>query len=556
MTDFNELVIVLDAISATTKRKEKFSIIAEFLRSIRDDDVGIAALLLAGRTSAESDDRKLNMSWAGILNALQRAMQIDIKDIEKHYKGDAGEAVASVLESSAVPRQQGLFQERLTLESVQSTIEKISTKQGKGSKSEKEALLSKLFLIATPREIRYLVALFLGDMRTGVSDAMLIEGISEAYLIDADLLRRAWSFCGDIGKIAQIANKSGEKGIANVGIEIFVPIRPMLASPADRVEDALSEMGVECFLEMKYDGARVQIHKDGDEVRIFSRRLIEVTESLPEIASLILENVNPQKVILDGEVIAVIDGVPAPFQEVMKRFGRTQEIEQKMEEIQVQLFLFDIILKNDETYTDTDYKSRREILESLVPEELIAPRYAFESLDASETLFERSKELGHEGVMIKSASSGYVPGKRGKYWFKVKHSLSTFDMMVIAAEWGHGRRSNWLSDYHLGVLNEATGEFVMVGKTFKGLTDHELEVMTKRLQAIAYESKRGIVRVRPEIIVEIIASELQKSTTYESGIALRFARISRIREDLGPSDVTTLRELDETYNSQFEYKAR
>ncbi|MFW9921014.1 MAG: ATP-dependent DNA ligase, partial [Candidatus Thorarchaeota archaeon] len=412
MTEFSELASVLDSISATTKRKEKTRLIAGFLKDIHDDDIEIAALLLAGRIFAESDERTLNMSWAGILGAIQKAMEIDIKEIEKHYKGDAGEAIASVLESTNIPRQQVLYVEPLTLELVQSTIRRIALSEGKGSKSEREALLSNLLQSASPREIRYLVALFLGDMRTGVSDAMLIDGISEAFDIEGDLLRRAWSFSGDIGKVARVASFSGIEGISKIEIQLFTPIKPMLATPGDSVGEVLSDVSERYYLEMKYDGARVQIHKQYEEVRIYSRRLIEVTQSLPEIVKIVNERIKVESVILDGEIIAVNqEGVPAPFQEVMKRFGRTQEIEDAMAEVQIQLFVFDIILKDSQCLVDSDYACRRDILESTVPSELIAPRYTFSSLHEAEEFFESSKASGHEGVMIKKGSSNYIPGK-------------------------------------------------------------------------------------------------------------------------------------------------
>ncbi len=556
MTELIDLVRVLDDISSTTKRKEKTKLLGDFLRAIDDTDIEIATLFLAGRTFAESDERSLNMSWAGIISAIQRAMEIDVKEIEKHYAGDAGEAIASVLSSSSIPRQQGLFDEALTLGLLYNTFQKIAALEGKGSKNEKEALLSNLFQSASPREVRYLVALILGDMRTGISDAMVLEGISEAFAIDSDLLRRAWSFCGDLGKVARISRRSGKDGIASITVEVFTPIRPMLATPADSISKVVTQETDELYLELKYDGARVQIHKDNGIVRIFSRRLNEVTDSLPEIAEQVAQVIDADRVILDGEVIAVNQGIPAPFQEVMKRFGRIQDIDRASDQVEVQLFIFDIILKDDECLVDFGYTTRRSVLESVAPAEIVAPRYAVTSIEESTDIFERSKELGHEGIMIKRGNSTYIPGKRGKHWYKIKHTLPTLDMIVMAAEWGHGRRSKWLSDYHLGVFDTQLGEFVMVGKTFKGLTDIELETMTKRFQDISYESKRGVVRVKPQVVVEVLVSELQKSPTYNSGIALRFARIKRIRDDLGPSDVVTLQELEDLYQAQFEFKSR
>ncbi|MHA1909508.1 MAG: ATP-dependent DNA ligase, partial [Candidatus Thorarchaeota archaeon] len=375
--------------------------------------------------------------------------------------------------------------------------------------------------------------------------------------IEPDLARRAWNFCGDLGRVAEIAAIDGEDGVRKVGVVLFVPVRPMLATPINSVDEVLTSDGQTYIAEYKYDGARVQIHKKGDTVKIYSRRLNEVTESMPEIVQEVLAKIGSQSAILDGEVVAVDEkDHPYPFQIVMKRFGRSKNIEEASKKIRLKLILFDILLVNDEMVVDNSLIERKVMLDTIADTSLITFGERANDIMSIESLFRVSKEKGHEGIMLKKVDSTYVPGKRGRNWFKLKHTLDTLDLVVIAAEWGHGRRKNWLSDYHLGVWDGDAGEFTSVGKTYKGLTDVELEEMTKRLQELSISSTRGVVTVRPEIVVEIVAAEIQESPTYPSGFALRFARISRIRDDIGPSDSTTLEELRTLFDAQFKYKAR
>ncbi|MFW9910619.1 MAG: ATP-dependent DNA ligase [Candidatus Thorarchaeota archaeon] len=557
MTEFSKLAYTLDAIAATTKRNEKIEIISSFLRELNLNEVHFGTLALAGRVFSESDQRTTNTSWAGIISALKRVIAFEDHEIGEFYKGDAGEAIESMMLSGRFSRQQSLLTEPLTLNSVSSAIKQIAEAEGKGSKTTRESILVRILQDATPKELRYVVALILGDTRTGVSDAIVADGVSKAYAIDAELIRRAWSVTGDLGKVAEIAASQGEPGIKDIRMELYTPVKPMLATPSDSIEDVVGDFKEIYLCEFKYDGARVQIHKGTDGVKIFSRRLQDVTQSMPDIVKLIEEKIAANTAILDGEIVAVdSQGSPYPFQIVMKRFGRSTDVDAAVEEIQLRLHLFDVLLLDNSSLLDQPLEHRRRILEGISPSELIAEQFDFRDLRKIEEAFHDSKRLGHEGVMLKKANSPYYPGKRGRYWFKVKHTMETLDLVVIAAEWGHGRRRNWLSDYHLAAWDEDRGEFVMIGKTYKGLTDKELSEMTHRLQEISTQSSRGIVFVKPEIVVEVVAAELQKSSTYDAGIALRFARISRIREDLGPSDATTLKRLNEIYESQFEYKAR
>ena len=453
-------------------------------------------------------------------------------------------------------RQSTLLSEVLSIASVSQTLEKIADIQGKGSVKEKQSLLTSLFIEASPMEARFLTALVLEDMRTGLSDGLLAESIAFAFDADSALVR-AWSFNGDLGAVAKLASQGGPEALRSVSVQLMRGLKPMLASPAQDIESIFDSQHNQYSFEMKLDGARVQIHKKGDDVRIFSRRLSDVTQSLPDIVQIVRETFISRDVILDGEVLAVDDaGTPYPFQIVMKRFGRTRDIEEAFKDTRLVLVLFDVIFIDGVQLIDEPYTERRRRLEEIVPSDLIVERVVTEEASLAQAFFKKSHELGHEGLIAKKLDSPYIPGVRGKHWFKIKHTLDTLDLVIVAAEWGHGRRKEWLSDYHLAVRDEESGEFMVVGKTYKGFTDIEFQDITKKLLDLKISTNKHIVHVRPEIVVEVIASEVQESPTYVSGMALRFARISQIREDKGPMDAMTLVELRELFDMQFRFKAR
>jgi DNA ligase-1 len=557
LTEFRLLGEVLDEISKTQKRTEKIALASEFLKNVSIDEVNQAALFLSGRVFAERDQRALNISWRGLLSVLKKVVSIDDSTIFDAYDGDIGEAVARILDTSKESRQSSLFSETLSIASVRQTLDRIADVQGKGSVKEKQSLLTSLFMDASPREARYLTAIVLEDMRTGLSEGLLAETISTAFEIEPSLVRRAWSFNGDLGEIAKLAAEGGKTALQKVSIQVMRGVKPMLASPVPNIESMFKSGSALYSFELKLDGARVQIHKKGTEVRIFSRRLSDVTESLPDIVKVIERDVKAKNVILDGEVLAVDEmGKPFPFQVVMKRFGRSRDIEDAYSNTRLQLVLFDVLLIDNLQLVDEVYSKRRRELERIVPSVLLVEKIVSNDLTQIQSFFERSQELGHEGLVAKTLDSPYTPGVRGGYWLKIKHTLQTLDLVIVAAEWGHGRRKDWLSDYHLAVRDEESGEFLVVGKTYKGFTDKEFEEITKKLMGLKISSHGHIVQVRPEIVVEVIASEVQRSPTYDSGMALRFARIDRLREDKGPMDAMTLAELKEVYDNQFQFKAR
>src|SRR2546425_489021 len=359
----------------------------------------------------------------------------------------------------------------------------------------------------------------------------------------------------DLGMIAEIALFEGADGLHVRGLRLLAPMKPMLAEMAEDLDAVLAVHGGMTAIEYKLDGARIQIHRKGDAVKIFSRRLSNVTSSLPDLVA-IAKGLPASEFLLEGEVVAVDrEGKPLPFQDLMRRFRRVHGIESAQEEIPLKLYLFEVLHLDGRTLIDEPYRVRWEILERLVPPDLLAARRIAQRKEEIEAFLQEALVAGHEGLMAKQLEATYSVGKRGKKWFKIKPA-DHLDLAITAAEWGSGRREGWLSNYWLAVRDDKNSAFQMIGKTFKGLTDEEFEAMTERLRGLATSEERWGFHVRPETVVEVAYNEIQRSPHYPSGFALRFARIVRIRDDKGPNDVDTYDRLKDLYAKQFERKGR
>ncbi len=524
-TPFAILAHLARDLEATAKRLEKRALLAAFLRSLWPDEVGPAVHLVVGRIFAESDERALNVGWA----TLRRAME--------------------------GRRQTTLLAEPLTILEVSRAFAQIAAAHGSDSMRERRRLLESMLgrVDAADRDI--LLRIVFGEMRIGVSEGVMLDGIADAAEVDSDGVRTAHMFLGDLGRVAELALTEGLPGLRGARLRLLSPMKPMLAEMADGPDEVLEEHGGQTAIEFKLDGARIQIHRDGDAVRIFSRRLSDVTSSLPEIVAF-ARSLPARRFLLEGEVVAVDrQGRPLPFQDLMRRFRRVHGIEEATEAIPLRLYLFDLVHLEGENLVDTAYRERWARLETLVPRDVLAPRKLARSKGEIEAFLKESLEAGHEGLMAKALDSTYTVGKRGRKWFKIKPA-DHLDLAIVAAEWGSGRREGWLSNYWLAVRDEATGGFQMIGKTFKGLTDEEFKTMTARMKALATSEERWGFHVRPEVVVEVAYNEIQRSPHYPSGFALRFARIVRLREDKGPDDTDTYARLKELYAKQFERKGR
>ena len=524
MTFFKELAQLCKSLEETTKRKEKTALIAEFLRSIDESEIKPAILLIIGSVLPETDGRSLDVGWQTIRKVMDR-------------KG-----------------QTTLFKRDLTVHDVYDTLIAVADSEGEGSRTNKVRLIERLFADADALESEFLARIIFREMRIGVNEGMMMEAVAETVGVDSKLVRRALMMTGDIGKVAEEAVLRGEDGLTSLEATLFVPLKPMLANTVETPGEAIEDHGGETAFEYKYDGARIQIHSDGSRVRVFSRRLSDVTESLPDVIDVIKGLDTSSDFILEGEVVATgKTGKPLPFQDLMRRFGRVKNVEEMVEQIPLRLHLFDVLYLDGKLLIDDPYSKRWATLEKLVPIELLVKRIVTSDPEAATMFMEQSIQEGHEGLMAKRLDSVYSPGSRGKLWYKLKPT-ETLDVVIVAADWGSGRRRGWLSNYHLGVKRGE--EYQVIGKTFKGLTDEEFKWMTEHLQDIRVRESGHTVHVAPHLVVEVAFNEIQRSPHYKSGYALRFARVTRIRTDKAPSDADTHRRVHELYENQFKYKDR
>jgi DNA ligase 1 len=523
--NFSEFASLCYELEKTPSRLAKIASAAAYLKRLQSDEIRYAVAFLSGRPFPVSDPRTLDIG------------------------------TGAFFEASKIPAAANLSSTPLTLKHVADSFGKIAEASGKGSRREKLARLKELVERADSQEQPILFRLLHNELRIGLHDGLIQEAIARASGTDLKTVRRAALFLSDLAEVASIALTAGVAGLQQVGIKLFVPLLPMLSELSQDFNEIFTAHGGKTALEFKYDGARVQIHKEGDLIRIWSRRLSEVTSSLPEIVEIARRNLQGESFILDAEVVAVgKDGRPFPFQELMRRFRRIHEIETAANEIPLVLHLFDCLFLNGTSLIDETYAQRWSKLEAITAGKYLALRKITGDRGEAEVFLQEALAAGHEGLMAKALNSSYMPGNRGKLWFKIKPA-ETVDCVIVAADRGSGRRRGWLSNYHLAVADGAGG-FAPVGKTFKGLTDKEFTEMTARLKELQVADDSYTVTVRPEVVVEVAYNEIQRSPQYRSGFALRFARIARIRDDKNVEQATTLTELQSLYERQFVSKSR
>jgi DNA ligase-1 len=558
-TLFRSLAELLERVEATKKRLEIIGMTADFLRRLDAEEVEPAVSMILGRAFPKWSQKTLDVSWATLSGILQRTTEVDWDVFREAFTstGDIGAAAKAVFEKTNVKKQALLLEKTLTITEVRRLLESIAGTAGSGSREKKERLVTVLLSQASSVEAKYLIKIFVGEMRTGLYEGLMEQAVAKAFDVPLATVQKASMTMGDIGEVAAIAKTEGKTRLSQIGFQVFRPVKLMLAQVASDVDEALAEHGGRTALEYKYDGARVQIHKRGGEVQVFSRRLTDVTQSLPEVVEAVKNNIKAEEAIVEGEVIAVDDGGhPIPFQHLMRRFKRVHEVQGMAEKIPVKLYLFDILLLDGESLISLPYVQRRKVLAENAGEIPLTAQIVTDKKIIAETFLKEAMGSGHEGLMAKKLDSPYTPGTRGKRWFKIKPVLEPLDLVITAAEYGYGRRHGWLSDYYLAARDAATGEFLNVGKTFKGLTDVEIIEMTRRLKELTVREERNRVVVLPKIVVEVAYNEIQESPKYKSEMALRFARISRIRDDKNPEDADTIEKVREIFERQFAKKGK
>jgi ATP-dependent DNA ligase I len=527
-------------VAATRGRRDKIALLAELFTRVPPDEIELAAAYLGGVVPQE----KLGLGWAALQAASGAVSEPDV-----HVRAPEADTLFTAAAPDGEERAAGGTEfADVGLAELDATLERIARTTGKGSADARRRLLRGLLARLGEDERHFLFGLVMGELRQGALDALVIEAVARAAGLPADDVRRAVMLTGDLPHVARAALTEGAAGLARFAVQLFRPVLPMLAGSADSAAEALSELG-EAALEWKLDGARVQIHKAGDEIRVFSRRLNEVTPAVPEIADAV-RALPARELILEGEAIALRpDGIPHPFQTTMTRFGRRLDVERMRGTVPLTLFLFDLLYLDGVSLLDEPLARRAAMLADRVPASLLVPHTRTASADEAEQFLADALARGHEGIMAKALDSPYEAGRRGRRWLKVK-PVRTLDLVVLAAEWGHGRRRGWLSNLHLGARDDVQGGFVMLGKTFKGMTDELLAWQTTRLQELEVSRDGHTVYVRPELVVEVAFNDLQASPQYPGGLALRFARVKGYRPDKSAAEADTLSALQQIWRRQ------
>ena len=517
---FAELLAASERVAATRSRLAKIDALSDCLRKLEPSEIALGVAYLSG-------------------------------DIPQ---GKVGVGYASLKDALATPASNA---SQLTLAQIDESLARLSGVKGEGSSAERTRLLSALFARATAPEQDFLARLLAGELRQGALEAIMLDAIAKAAALAPAKVRAAAMRAGGVSAVAQAALTEGEAGLSRFALAVFQPVQPMLAQTAADVADALGRLGRAGF-EWKLDGVRVQAHKSHGEIRVYTRSLNEVTSAVPEIVAA-LQPCAARELIVDGETIALKpDGTPYPFQETMSRFGSRLEVEAKSAVRPLSVFFFDCLLADGQDLTANRAEERFDSLSRVLPRDLLVPRLVTDDKGAAVAFYEDALARGHEGVMAKSLDAPYEAGNRGAGWLKIKRA-HTLDLVVIAVEWGSGRRKGWLSNLHLGALDPSTGGFVMLGKTFKGMTDKMLAWQTEKLLGLKVTeetSREGhVVRVRPELVVEIAFNEIQASPNYSGGFALRFARVKRYREDKSAKEADTIAAVRALYEGQLQRRA-
>nr|WP_321497881.1 ATP-dependent DNA ligase [uncultured Methanolobus sp.] len=561
MTSFKEFARACKVIEGTPGSLDMTALVAELLEKVTPEELPVVTHFIMGEIFPAWSSEEIGVGAGILYSALAKSAGLSVNDIKELVRetGDIGETAVKALKK--VSTGQATFSSFLEDNSDLSILEvferfrAISRTSGKGSQTSKMKNLQYLFNSASSEEVGYIARISVEELRIGVGEGIVRDAISKAFDVPSEEIERAFMLTNDLGLVAVTAREGGRDAVLSLGLELNRPIRMMLAQVTPDFEVALSELGT-AAVEWKFDGARVQIHKEGDNITLFSRRLENITESLPDIVEAVRENIDAESAILDGEAVAIDEnGRPRAFQDILKRFRRKYDVQSTAREIPLILNLFDIMYLNGEELLDLPLVQRRAKLEGCVrsgDKIKVDTQFVTDDLDRIMEIYNEALKAGHEGVMIKNPESPYSPGKRGKNWLKKKPVMETLDLVVIGAEWGYGRRTSFLGSYALACHDPDTGRFLPVGRVATGFSDEQLAELTELFSDLIVTESGTEVEIKPEVIFEVAFEEIQKSVNYESGYALRFPRLVNVRSDKSIEDVETIGRLEEMYLVQRE----
>ena len=542
---YQELVDVYSSLEATTKRLEKTDIIADYLKTLDSDTIEKVGLLILGTVFPAWSSEEIGIGGKLVERAVAEAVGTTTAAVEDAVR-DEGDIGLACVKLYAKKSQVTFFSQPLTIDFVFNSLRKLSQISGSRSTNRKIAVLLELLSQASATEAKYLTRTITEELRIGVGDGIVRDAIAQAFDIDKAVVERAQMLTNDFSVVARTAKEEGEEGLKKLNLTPGTPVKPMLAQLAPPLDEIIPEMG-RALCDTKYDGIRLQVHRKGDEINIFTRRLENITNALPEIVELFDEHLPHEDYIVEGEVIATRNGKPLPFQNILHRVRRKHNVEEAMENVPLKLYLFDVMYYKV-PMIDEPLKERRKILESIVDTSVDEMNLSTmkvgtpDNIEDIQGLFEWSINEGHEGIMIKDCSEPYIPGLRGKKMLKYKAEPETLDMVVIGGTYGIGKRGDFVGSY-LVALRDENNDFKSI------LDDATLEYLTGRMKELEISTKGREIKVEPKIVLEIAFSEIVESPEYETGYSLRFPVVKNIRKDKSPMDADTVERLISMYET-------
>jgi len=580
---YSKLVQIYELLEATTKRLEQTDILSTFLRGISSDDLGMVILLIEGRIFPRWDEREIGIASKTMLKAVGIASGEPISRINSEWKktGDLGTVSFNLIRTK---KQATLGYNELSVSKVLKNLRDLAAISGHGSVDKKTSLVAELLTSAKPNEAKYIVRTILNDMRIGVGEGTIRDAIIWAFFGDklkidynkeehkviiedrekyneySEAVQKAYDITNDFASVAEAAKKHGLKGLEEVNMQIGVPLKAMLALKIEDIDEGFEKCGKPAEFEYKYDGMRMQIHRNNNTLKIFTRRLEDVTNQFPEVADYVKQYVKENRFIVDSEAVGYSKktGKYLPFQNISQRIKRKYGIEKMSEEMPVEINVFDIMNFNGESIIHKPFEERKAILKQIIrsaPKKIVlAKSIVTSSKKEVQDFYKESLLSGNEGLMVKKLDAPYKPGARVGFMAKLKPTKENLDFVVIMAEWGEGKRSKWLSSYTLACRDEK-GTFIEIGKVSTGLKEKREEglsfaEMTDMLKPLIIREEGKEVKLKPKIVLEVGYEEIQKSPTYSSGYALRFPRVIQLRMDRSPDDISTLKVIESLYSGQ------
>ena len=554
---YSRLVQIYLDLEKITKRLEKTEILVEFLRNVKSNEIKNLVHLLQGRIFSESDQRKIGMGSRLILKVIASSTGNPQEKVEEIWKdrGDLGNVAENLIKNK---KQLTLAREELTIDKVVDNIKKLAEIQGEGTVDKKIRLIVELLNSSNPEEARFIVSTILEELRVGVAAGVIRDSLAKLFEVDVNEIEKAYNMITDYGELAELLMEKGASALEKVFVKVNIPIKSMLAILSENIEEAFEALGKPAQFEEKLDGFRVQIHKDKD-IKIFTRNLENVTKQFPDIVKYVKENIKAKNFILDGEAVAYDKKTKKhlSFQTISQRIKRKYDIYQMAKDFPIELNLFDVIYCNNRSLINERLLKRREILEAITKQEkgkiVLTKKLVTDDLKKAKKFFEDCLKDGNEGVMIKNINSGYVAGKYVNGWMKLKNILEPLDLVIVKAEYGNGKRSKWITSYTIAC--KSGNDLLELGKVSTGVKEKteglNYEELTNLLKPLIINEKGKEINVKPRIILEIGYEEIQKSTSYGSGYALRFPRVLRRRNnEKSLNEINTLKDVEKIYNSQ------